>query len=225
MSASIKRRVQAGFTLPEILVTVTTVGLLVGPVIVGTFFFYSSMIVSGQQTQLAVESQSILHATVEELRVGSGVRDTNMVPDAHAPPEGWTTSNDNLVLIIATPAMDASDEYIINSLTGEAYQNEIIYYATDNTLYKRFLAHPDATGNKRLSTCPAASTTPACPADVVLSENFKTMNFVFYDQDNLETIDLNTARSIKLLISMERRDFGRTITYDNNIRITIRNSI
>lgn len=225
MSANTKKRAsERGFTLPEIVVTVTLVGLLIGPVIVGTFFFYSSMIVSGQQTQLAVESQSILHATVEELRAGSGVRDTNLVADAYAPPEGWNTSNDNLVLIIATPALNDANDFIINPLTGEPYQNEIIYYASENTLYKRYLAHPDAVGNKRRTTCPAANASSTCPADVVLSENFKTMNFVFYDQDNIETSDLNLARSIKLLVSMERRDFGRAINYDNNIRITIRNS-
>lgn len=228
MSGSTKQRVRHsrtnGFTLPELLVTVAVIALLVGPVITGTFFFYSSMVVSGQETQLAVESQSILHATVEELRVGSGVRETNLVADPNEPSEGWTTSNDNLVLIVATHALDANDDYIIDPLTGEPYENEIIYFANGSTLYKRFLAHPNATTSKRKTSCPEAEVTPTCPADVVLSHNFKTMNFEFYDQDNILTTDLDAARSIKLTVSMERKDFGRVISYDNNIRITIRNS-
>lgn len=223
---SIRQRLHSskGFTAVEMIIIVVVTGLLVAPVIGGMFFFYGGTVANSMQAQLGVEAQNILRSMTEELRVSSGVRANNTISDANAPGGGWTTSNENLVLIISTPALDSDNNFILNTTTGNPYHNEIIYFADDDTLYKRYLAHPDAAGNTTKTSCPAALATASCPADVKMSENFKTMNFVFYDQDNALTSVLTNARSIKMTVSMEKKAFGRTIDFDNNIRVTIRNS-
>ncbi len=223
MLGNIRR--QAGVTLIEILIAVTIMGILLAPAVTVTVYFYGNTLKSNLQSKLAVESQNILRSMVEELRVGSGVRSNNTINDSNAPAGGWTTSNASLVLIIATPALDTSNNFIVDSSTGDPYQNEIIYFAQSGVLYKRLLANSGATGNRFKTSCPASLATATCPADVALSDHFKDMNFVFYDQDDAVTVTLTAARSIKLQIQMEQKTYGYTISFENNIRITLRNSI
>lgn len=220
--ASIKQR---GMTLVEVMISVTIMAMLIVPSVMVTVYFYGNTLKSNLQSRLAVESQTILRSMVEELRVSSGVRDQNTVADANEPAGGWTTSNAALVLIISTPALDNANEYIIDTLTGDPYQNEIIYFANNGVLYRRILANSSATGNRFKTSCPENLATAACPADVKLSTNFKEMNFVFYDQDDVLTTTLADARSIEMEIQMEQKTYGYTINFQNDIRITMRNSL
>lgn len=212
-----------GFTIVELVIAVVVAGILVTTLLTVTFSFYGNSIRSSTQARLAVESQNILRSIVEELRISSGVRASNTNSDPNAPVGGWTTSNASLVLIISTPVLDSSNNYVINSTTGELYQNEIVYYANNKTLYKRYLADASAPGNQMKRSCPPAIATGTCPADVVLSNHFKDMNFVFYDQDNVTTTNLPLARSVQMIIDMEQNAFGSILTFNNKIRVTMRN--
>jgi len=216
---------QAGFSIVELVTVLSVASVLLIATMTVSVYFYGSTVKSNLQARLAVESQNILRSIVEELRVSSGVRATNANADPHAPAGGWTTSNASLVLIIATPVIDTANNFVINPTTGEPYQNEIVYFANGNTLYKRYLADVNAPDNRFKTSCPATLATADCPADVKLSDTFKTMNFTFYDQDDVQTIDLAAARSINMTIYMERKTFGDTLTFTNNIRITLRNSL
>lgn len=215
----------AGFTVTELLIAVAVSGILAGVLLTFTFLSYGGTIQNSSEARLAVESQNILRSVVEELRVSSGVRATNSLNDPNAPGGAWTTSNSDLVLIISTPVTDNSNQYVIDPLTGGPYQNEIVYYAQGNTLYKRYLANSAASGNLFKTSCPEALASDTCPADVKLSEHFKNMSFVFYDQDDVETTTLASVRSIKLNIDMEQKSFGRTVSFNNSIRMTMRNSL
>lgn len=231
MLASIKKRVRGlrqdrrGITIVELLMVTAIAGLLVVSVMSVTFVFYGDIIRGNQQARLAVESQNILRNIVEELRLSSGIRANNSIADSNAPGGGWTTSNENLILIISTPVLDASNDFVTDPVTGSPYQNEIVYFANGGILYKRILANPDATGNTLKTSCPAASASASCPADVKMSENFETMHFIFYDQDDAITTTLTAAKSIELTIEMLRRSFGQVIEFDNRIRITLRNTV
>jgi prepilin-type N-terminal cleavage/methylation domain-containing protein len=214
-----------GFTIVELVIAVVVAGILITTLLTVTFSFYGNSIRNSTQARLAVESQNILRTIVEELRVSSGVRDTNTITDPNGPAGGWTTSNASLVLIISTPVMDSSNKFVINTATGDPYQNEIVYYATNKTLYKRYLANAAAPGNQFKTSCPIALATDTCPADVILSRRFKDMRFVFYDQDDAVTTTLVDARSVKMTIDMIQDAFGQTVEFTNNIRMTMRNSL
>lgn len=184
---------------------------------------YGDTVRTSLYAQLATESQIVLRSVVEELRQSSSIRTTNAVADGNAPGGTWTTSNSSLILIISTPALDGSNNFIIDSGTGYPYQNEIVYFTSGKNLYKRFLGNTSASGNTRKTTCPQALSSSACPADILMSSNFKTLSFIFYDQDDAVTTNIPAARSIQLFIQMQRKTYGKTLTFDNNIRITIRN--
>lgn len=227
MSDSIKRMYTsaAGYTVVELLIVITVIGIMVVPLTFITIHFFGSVTASSLQSQLALEAQNLLRTVTEELRVSSSIRSSNQLNDSNAPAGGWTTSNANLVIIISTPALDSSRQFIIDPLTGSPYQNEIVYFASGKTLYKRILANPDAPGNSWLTTCPASLASSTCPEDKRLTENFKSMNFILYDQDDIVTTDLSLAKSIVVNVSMERPTFGRTLQFDNSMRMTMRNQL
>lgn len=224
MSDSIKALGQKGVTIFELLVVIAISSLMLLALMTISVYVYGDTVRASMQAQLAAESQTVLRSIVEELRQSSSIRTTNANPDAYAPSEGWTTSNTNLILIISTPALDGDNNFIISPDTGNPYQDEIIYYASGTNLYRRTLVDPNATGNTARTTCPPQSATNTCGPDTLMTANFRDMNFVFYNQDNAITTSIPDARSIQLLIQMERRLYGKTLTFDNNIRITIRNT-
>jgi prepilin-type N-terminal cleavage/methylation domain-containing protein len=215
---------QRGFTLVEVLISLTIFAILSVSLFAIVPNYLTVITRTNQQTDMTVESQGLLRRTVEELRYGAGVRQTNVVTDANAPAGGWNTGNASFVIIIAVPAVDTSRQYIIDAATGNPYNNELVYFKQNNKLYKRILANPSATGNSLVTTCPSASASPTCPADRLLSETLKTMTFTFYDQNNVVTTDPLLARSVKIDLQLEKDTFGQALTVDNSIRVALRNS-
>lgn len=228
MLANIKNS-QHGLTIVELLITITLIGLLIGPVLGGMFYFYGGTVANNRRASLGLEAQTILRAISQELLVSAGVRSQGTIDDPNKP-DTWQTSNADLVMIIATPALDNNNDFIMDTATGKPYLNELVYYADGSSLYKRTLAHPDAAGNGVATSCTQNASTASCgtgyPDDKILSEDFKNMNFTFYDQDNVViTSNLANARSIEMFITMEGRAFGSTITLQNDYRVTLRNSL
>lgn len=223
MLGSIRKKLnQAGVTVVELLVVIGISSALLLAFLTVSVYMYGDTLRASAYSQLAVESQTVLRSVVEELRQSSSIRTTNAIPDSNSPSGGWTTSNSNLILIISTPVLDSSNNFVIDSGTGYPYQNEIVYFASGNRLYKRVLANPSAVGNIEKTTCPVG--TSSCPPDILMTSNFVNMDFVFYDQDDVATTNIPSARSIKLMIDMEKHIYGKTIDFQNDIRITIRNT-
>ena len=226
MSASINSYEQKdrGFTIVELNITMTLLAI----VSISFLAVFTNFLVASTRTnstiEMTSESQNLLRVMVEELRYGAGVRQTNTVADANGPGGGWNTGNTNFVIITAVPALDSSNQYIIDPTTGSPYLNEFVYYKSGTKLFKRTLAHPNASGNKLRTSCPSASASPTCPADRELAQNINTMSFVLYDQDNGLTTDALSARSIKIDLSLQNKTFGQPLIFDNSIRITLRNT-
>lgn len=212
-----------GFTIPELVVIIAVTGILGVAFFDGISNFFALMSRANAATELTTSSQNLLRSTVETLRVGGGVRQTNTIADANAPVGGWNTSNANFVIVIASPAQDASREYIVDPQTGSPYMNELVYFKDGEKLIRRTLAHPDAAGNSQTTSCPEGLVSPTCPADKVLAEYVQDMVFTLYDQDNNSTVDPLAAFSIKIDLAMERDVAGEPITLDNSIRVTLRN--
>lgn len=189
-----------------------------------SIYIYGDTLRGSIRARLGGESQNILRSVTEELRQSSSIRTTNTNPDPNAPGGIWTTSNENLILIISTPALDTSNNFIMNAQTGYPYQNEIVYFVSNGILYKRYIANQSATDNRIRTSCPQNASSATCPPDIEMTSHFKAMSFVFYDQNNDVTTDIPVARSILLNIDLERQVYGEPVTFNNSIRITIRNN-
>lgn len=224
MDSNKTRSHSGGFTIVELLVSITVLSLIVG-VFLGLVSSYMTTINRNNQlTEMTVASQNLLRTTVESLRFGDGVRQTNQIPDPNSPSGGWNTNNSTFVIIIAEPALDAGGNYIINSGTGSPYMNELVYYKDGSTLMKRKLANPDATGNTLRTSCPPNLASASCSADLQLAEYVKSMIFTLYDQDGNTTGNASLARSVNIRLDMERNsNSSKPLKLTTEMRVTLRN--
>lgn len=222
MLANIKSK-NSGYTIPELTVSIVVLGILMLSLFAFSTYYFTNVTRYNEFVQMTADSQILLRATVEQLRYGAGVRQSNTIGDPNAPVGGWNTSNANFVIIIAVPAIDANRNYIVDSSTGSPYNNELVYFKSGTILYRRTLAHPDAIGNTLKTSCPEALSSPTCPPDNKLVENLDSMVFTLYDQDDATTADPLLARSVKIDLGLEKRSFGNPLTLDNSIRVTLRN--
>lgn len=212
-----------GFTLAEVIIAMTVAVIMAGVLFTVTFRFFASAIQSQQTAELALESQTLLGQMVEDLRLSAGMRTTNQLPDAHQPSGGWQASDANNVMLITTPAIDSSRNIIYDSETGYPYENELIYFVSARTMYKRVLKNTAATGNQAVTNCPQAQSSTACPADRIFSENVDNIEYTMYDSTNTVVTDPTQAHSVALTIHLSRNVFGKTISLSNTMRVTQRN--
>lgn len=222
-SKKLVKKIQCGMTIVELVVAITVGSILFLAFMSVISNHFVLMTRNNAQIDMAANSQNLLRATVETLRIGDGVRQTNTVSDAHAPSGGWNTSNSSFVIVVATPAFNSSRDYIVDPLTGSPYMNELVYYKNGTSLLERRLANPSASGNTLITSCPAASSSPSCPPDKILADFVESMTFTLYDQDNNQTTDPVLARLIQIDLSLSRDVFGSAISMDNSIRVTLRN--
>lgn len=214
---------QAGFTLVELTVVVSVTSI-VAVVFLGVITNYFVVITRNNElTDMTVNAQNLLRTTVENIRYGNGVEQTNTISDPNAPSGGWNTSNTNFVIVIPVPAEDTSRNYITNPSTGSPYMNELVYYKSGTTLMERILANPGAVGNALQTTCPANLATSSCPADKTLATYVSSMTFVLYDQNAATTTTPTQARSINIVLTMQRNAPISPLSVTSNIRVTLRN--
>lgn len=214
---------QSGFTLVE-LVVVISVMAVIGVVFLGMVANYFVVITRNNElSEMTINSQNLLRTTVENIRFGDGVRQTNQITDANAPSGGWNTSQSSFVIVLAVPALTTAHAYITDPSTGSPYMNELVYYKSGTTLLERKLANPSATGNSLQTTCPSSKATSTCPADTQLAQYVNTMTFYMYDQDNNATSDPTQARSVKITLNMQRNAPGNPLNLTTSTQVTLRN--
>lgn len=223
MSVSINNR-QAGFTLPELMVSITVLAVISVSLLSAITYYFASVTRNNMRVDMTTDAQNLLRSTAEEIRLGAGIRQTNLLPDANGPAGGWNTSNTNFVIIFNMPAMDANNDFIIDSTTGYPYNNEYVYYKNGTALYRRKLANSSALGNVEKTTCPPAGATAACPADAKLLDYLDSITFTLYDQDDAVTTNTALARSVGVNLNQKRETFGNPLELHNSIRATLRNN-
>lgn len=224
MLVSIKTN-ERGFTIAELNVSLVVAGLII--LAVSAIFINYFVLISRNNlyVEMTADSQNLLRSMVEEFRYGAGIRQSNTLSDPNGPIGGWNTNNDSFVVIIASPVKDSSGDYIIDSMTGSAYKNEYVYYKSGGDLYRRVLADTNVLGNNTVTTCPPGQSTSTCPPDVKLVDGIDSVVFQLFDQDDYSTADPLLARSINIFVALERDLFGSPIRVDNNMRITLRNTL
>jgi prepilin-type N-terminal cleavage/methylation domain-containing protein len=218
-----KRAAEHGFTITELIISITVAGFLAAVLFIATFFYYANIIQAQTTTDLALESQVILSQLTDDIRLSDAIVSTNSITDPHAPTGGWHTSDPSNIMIVQNPAVTSGRDIIYDSNTGFPYKNEYIYFANTGGMYKRILANTAAVGNTAVTTCPAAQASSSCPPDRLFSANVSNLSFTFYDASNATTSDPTAARSVALEVDMAKKVFGKNITLQNSTRVTLRN--
>ncbi len=214
---------ELGFTLVEALVVVSVLAI-VGVTFLGLAVNYFVVITRNQElAELTINSQNLLRTTVENIRFGNGVEQSNKNFDSNAPAGGWNTSVSSFVIVLPVPAVDASRNYIIDPLTGSPYMNELVYYKNGTTLMERTIANSSATGNRLETSCPPSIATSSCPSDKQLATFVNLMTFSMYDQNSASTTNPTLARSILITLNMQRNAPGQPLNLSTTTRVTLRN--
>lgn len=216
--ASLKK--QGGFTITELLIAIGLSTIISVAMLSLVLFYYGALVREQTRASMIMESQLFLRRLVEDVRVASEIRTSNSVVDP-SKADGWTTSDPANILILTSLATDSSKDFIYDATTGYPYENEIVYFGSDRTMYRRTLSNSAATGNAATTTCAAA--TASCPSDIELAQNLSNMTFTFYDIDNAVTTTPENAQSVSITVNLSKKIFGKNITITNVARTTLRN--
>lgn len=221
-----KKLNQNGYTLMELMVAVVVASLIM----IGMFSFLINAIVSNSvrtaRADLLREAQLALDVMLRDVRLSADVDPNNRIVDVNSPNAGstgglgWESDADTLIL--ATAAEDTSGNIIFadaGHYTTE--KNNIIYYVSDNTLYKRTLA-AGLVDNDMTTSCPPTLATSVCPADRLSVENVQSLVFRYFDATNTEVAPAN-ARSVEALLTLQETKFGRDISVTYSTRMVFRN--
>lgn len=217
------RRRNAGFSLVELMIAIGVASVLSTVLLAISLGFAADVFRSRATAELAVESHFVLQSIIEDIRLSDGVLAENTIEDSHAPDDNWTTDDALNRLVLSSPAIDTNRNIIYDQTTGLPYKNQFIYYIDDSTLYKRSLKDSAATGNVIVTTCPVSAASSSCPADRSLTSNITDMTLEFYDIDNAQTNNPSQARSVKVGLIMSRESFGKLISFNNSVQVTLRN--
>lgn len=218
-----KKNAQSGFTIVELLLAVAIASIISTVLLAVSLTFFADTARSQATAQMSVDSHFMLRAIIEDLRLSDSVAVANTLTDSNEPVGGWTTSDLKNVLVINRPATTANNDIIYNSSTGNPYNNQFIYFISNKTLYKRVLHNPSAAGNNSTTTCPEALATTTCPPDREYSKYVDDLTLEFFDSSNNPTNDPAVARSVRVGLTMSRKFFGRSVTFDNSILTKLRN--
>ncbi len=214
-----------GFTLVEIVITMSITALLMGVVLT----FMTNSIVQYARTDaksaLLNEAQAGLDAIGSEIRLSGNADTNNRILDEYAPdaPDdkfSWE-SNQN-TLILATAVEDNSGSIIFaDPALYISQKNNNIYYLSNGSLYKRTLAN-NVTNNSAKTTCPPAFANQNCPADKLMLSNVETFSVKYFNDQNYE-VEPSNARSIELYVKLTKVQYNQPNSVEYSTRMVFRN--
>lgn len=215
---------QDGFTLTELLVSISLSSIAAFLMITAVIYTYGYMYAEQAKAEMTRNSQVFLSRIAEDLRIGNTVLAAGVLPDTYAPTGGWVTSDPADTLILGVPATDENNEFVIDPNTGDPYQQEIVYFGDDEVMYRRTIVDANSVtdGAVQVPTCPL--NTAGCRADSEITKNLDSLLFTFYDINGAQTTDPTQAQSIEVTINLKRGVYGRELNTTNSARMTLRNA-
>ncbi len=211
-----------GYTLVELLITLTVMGLLIGVIANFSMQALSRSTIESTRATLLGESQITMDRVISDIRLSAGADQNNRWLDSNNPNGGLAWGSNASVLLLATAAEDSADNIIFADPSKYvSAKNNVIYFVKDKTLYKRTLAAP-VTGNSAKTTCPKAVATAACPADRELLHNVTNFSIKYYNGDQQEVTPTD-ARSVELRVQTSTKRFSEEIKSDYTTRAVFRN--
>lgn len=214
---------QHGFTLPELVITMIVMSILA--LLLANFIitWLQTQTLAQKRTDLLTTAETSLDTVSDDIRLSGSADLNNRWPDANGPSGnqfGWTSGSS--ILVLAKAAVDSSNNILFSDPAKYITQKDnVIYYVSNGTLYRRVIASDDA-NDAAISTCPPASATASCPADRAVATGVSNFSVSYYDADNT-IVSPDDARSVQLSIKISNKVDTRTISASYTTRMVFRN--
>jgi type II secretory pathway pseudopilin PulG len=217
-------RDQSGMTVIELLVATIVAGLVLA--LVFGFFSSSLQTLTGAQVRSEMERdvQLASRRMQEDIELAAKTLLHNTITDPNAPGGTWTAQTTSpAVMIMESLALDSSRNIIFDPLTLLSYKNEVVYYVSGGTLYRRMLANTSAPGNSAVTSCPPALAAPACPADDAMLRDVTGFTLQHFTINDGAPAAYDDVLSTAAVFTVQRRSFGQNISLTREMRGVQRN--
>jgi prepilin-type N-terminal cleavage/methylation domain-containing protein len=223
---------QRGYSLIELLVAISLTSILL--LSVGRFVLDSirSTNQDYNQTLVFVNTKSAVEIVARAVREARAVQAVNRLPDNYAPGApgnltSWSgTAGSGATLILSIPSRDTSNNLIYaDGLHTNLYTDDVIFYlnSSNNRLYKRTIANPNAPSNRAETTCPPANATASCPADKVIVEDVANLTTTYLDGNGSTTNTPSGTEAVRYTVTESKMIGLRTYTGSYTTTAAMRN--
>lgn len=228
-----------GFTLVELLVVAPI--LMVTIVVMMSFLFnqLGQLTQEGARIRLVTDAQAITFSMQDDLLFASNFNSeiNPGLEDTHAPDGGWDYNTTPETLIVSVPALttsnrDANREVVYIDSVGcddsvveenGVLLNNVIFFIEGTNLYKRTVSAPESVAtcgeSYEKQTCPTDYVTEDCPKDVLLSDKLDSFSVVYFDNENNEIAEPDSATAIRVTISLKDRAFAEDVFGESSITL------
>lgn len=206
---------QRGLTLVELTITIVLTMVVSTAIIIFMVSGLRTYSMANARANLLGQAQTAVEKISNDIILSATADLNNRIDDANSPlpadPNSWTSDADTLVLATAVEDDDGNILYA-DPVEYISHKNNIIYYLSSGTLYRRVLAAA-VTGNKAVTTCPQAIKTATCPGDTIVMENVTAFNVSYRDHQNLSVVP-DEARSVEIAVTLQSKAYkSAQVTY------------
>lgn len=231
---------EQGFTLVEVLIISPVVMVTIVLLMSYLFNQYGQLTQQGAQLDLNVEVQNITFSMQDDLFFTKSFESNknDNLNDSFAPSGGWNAASTPQTLILSTAALtknyrDANRQPVYIDTEGCTPQstleensilyNNIIYFVSGTTFYKRILTAPTTMATCGTSyqkqTCPAASASSTCPADRILTTKLNSISYTYYDANNVVTATPENADKVTITLQLKDKAYAEDIYSSSTITL------
>ncbi len=199
------RRLQAGFTLVELMIGIVFAVMFTTLVLSFMLTFWSASATLENNSDTFVTRQNAGDKLRETLNVATSLINQNSLTDAHplaaADSTHWQLihaipGTTNLpaggsytpLFYFQAPSVTSSKNFIMNGV--QPYYDEFVLYLDGSTkqLLLRTLVNSGATGDRLKTSCPASVATVSCPADALVADDVTAVGLRYFSRSG-NTID------------------------------------
>ncbi len=213
---------EAGYTLVEVTIALAVTAILIFSILDFTTNILVQYTATTARSELLAEVQTALDIANNDIRLSASADQNNRWADSNAPSGDYSWQSDTNTLVLATAVEDNSGNIIFADPSEYiSEKNNIVYYLSGDSLYKRVIAAPVA-GNSATSTCPEDEATASCPADKKLLHDISSFQVKYLDGNGNEVTPTD-ARAIEITVGRSTEKFSQPISVSYTTGMVFRN--